>query len=129
MSFARVLPFVMVALVALPVADASAAPSFNCKKAKGLVEKQICGNPEFEPLDRDIASLYTRSLALLAKPDGDALREEQRVWVKERDECEDFIHGDPVIMADVLQCMRQTMSARKERLQAIFDRKQFFPKD
>ena len=129
MSFARVLPFVMVAFVACPIADASAAPSFNCKKAKALVEKQICGNPEFEPLDRDIASLYTRSLAVLTKPDGDALREEQRAWVKERDECEDFIHGDPVIMADVLQCLRKTMSARKERLQAIFERKQFFKKD
>src|ERR1700741_1290308 len=117
MKVARLLAFLLLPLSALPRAAASAAPSFNCKKAKGLVEKQICGNPEFKPLDRDIASLYTRSLALLAKPDGDALREEQRAWMKERDECEDFIHGDPVIMADVLQCMRKTMSARKERLQ------------
>jgi uncharacterized protein len=129
MSFARALPFFLLAFVVLPITEASAAPSFNCKKPQGLVEKQICGNPEFEPLDRDIASLYTRSLAVLGKQDGDSLREEQRAWVKERDECEDFIHGDPVIMADVLQCMRQTMSAHKARLQAILERKQFFKKD
>jgi uncharacterized protein len=126
MSFARLLPIVVLALMSLQTAETSAAPSFNCKKAKGLVEKQICGNPDFEPLDRDIASLYTRSLALLAKPDADALREDQRAWVKERDGCEDFIHGDPVVMADVLACMRKTMSARKEHLQAIVERKQFF---
>jgi uncharacterized protein len=126
MVFARVLALVMLAFVMLAVADASAKPSFNCKKAKGVVEKQICGNPEFEPLDRDIASLYARSLAVLAKQDGDALREEQRAFVKERDECEDFIRGDPPVVTDVLQCMRKTMNARKERLQAILDRKQYF---
>jgi uncharacterized protein YecT (DUF1311 family) len=123
MKVARLLALLV--LAAVPISSASAAPSFNCKKAKALVEKQICGNPEFEPLDRDIASLYARSLTVLTKSDGDALREDQRAWVKERDECEDFIHGDPVIMADVLACMRKTMSARKARLQAIFERKQF----
>jgi len=126
MKVTRLLPVLVLVFATLPIAAASAAPSFNCKKAKGLVEKQICGNPEFEPLDRDIASLYTRSLAVLTKDDGDALRADQRAWVKERDECEDLIHGDPVIMADVLQCMRKTMGARKERLQAILQRKQFF---
>jgi len=49
--------------------------------------------------------------------------------VKERDECEDMIHGDPPIVADVLMCMRKTMDERKARLQAILERKQFFPKD
>jgi len=130
MSFARaLLPFVLLAIVSITTGSASAAPSFNCKKATALVEKQICGNPEFEPLDRDIASLYTRSLAVLAKGDADALRAEQRAWVKERDECEDMIHGDPPIVADVLMCMRKTMDERKARLQAILERKQFFPKD
>jgi uncharacterized protein len=129
MRFAHALAFVVAAVVLTPLTEASAAPSFDCKKAKALVEKQICRNPEFEPLDREIALLYTRGLALLAKSDADALRADQRAWVKERDACEDFIHGDPVIMADVLACMRKTMAARKERLQAIVERKQFFKPD
>src|SRR5579871_3058738 len=124
MSLARALPFALVAFIAFPIAAASAAPSFNCKKASALVEKQICGNSEFEPLDRDIAALYTKSLAVLSKADGDALREEQRAWVKERDGCEDMIRGNPPIVTDVLQCMRETMNARRTRLQAILDRKQ-----
>src|SRR5262249_32320946 len=121
MDFARALPFVVVTIIVVSAGPASAAPSFNCKKATALVEKQICGNPDFEPIDRDIASLYTRSLAVLSKSDSDALRAEQRAWVKERDQCEDMIHGDPPIMADVLQCMRKTMGERKTRLQAIFE--------
>jgi|SRR5581483_6638121 len=129
MSFARALPFCVLAIVSVTASPASAAPSFNCKKAAGLVEKQICGSREFEPLDRDIAELYTRSLAVLGKTDADALREEQRAWVKERDECEDQIRGNPPIVTDVLACMRTTMTARRTRLQAILARKQFFTKD
>jgi uncharacterized protein YecT (DUF1311 family) len=128
MNLARALPCTVLAIV-ITAGAASAAPSFNCKKATALVEKQICGSPEFEPLDRDIASLYARSLALLSKSDGDALREEQRAWVKERDECEDLIRGDPPIGTDVLQCMRKTMQERKARLQSILARKQYFKKD
>ena len=129
MSLARALPFFIIAAACIIISPASAAPSFNCKKAGGLVEKQICGSREFEPLDRDIAELYTRSLAMLGKTDADALREEQRAWVKERDACEDMIRGNPPIVTDVLMCMRKTMRERKTRLQAILDRKQFFPKD
>src|SRR5690348_4580314 len=125
MNFARAPLFAMLAIVVAST-SASAAPSFNCKKATALVEKQICGNPEFEPLDRDIASLYTRSLAVLSKSDADALRADQRAWVKERDECEDMIRGDPPVVTDVLQCMRTTMNERKARLRAIFERKQCF---
>ena len=79
MNFARLLTVAAFAWIGLQTADVSAAPSFNCKKAKGLVEKQICGNPEFEPLDRDIASLYARSAVeqridlLDASLDGDEL--------------------------------------------------------
>ena len=128
MSFARALPLVVLAIIAT-ASPASAAPSINCKKAAGLVEKQICGSREFEPLDRDISELYTRSLTVLGKIDADALREEQRAWVKERDECADMIRGNPPVVTDVLQCMRTTMKARKTRLQAILDRKQFFKPD
>ena len=37
-----------------------------------------------------------------------------------------MIHGDPVIMADVLACIRKLMNERTERLQAISVRKAFF---
>jgi uncharacterized protein len=127
MRFANGLLLASLSLLALSAGhhDAAAA-GFDCKRAKSLVEKQICGVPELSKRDGEIAALYTRTLALLATDDATALREEQRGWVREREECEEKIHGDPVIMADVLACIRTLMSERKERLEAIATRKEFF---
>ena len=105
--------------------DASAA-GFDCKRAKSLVEKQICGVPELSRLDGEVAALYSRTLAALAKDGATSLREEQRGWLREREECEDMVHGDPVVIADVLACIRKLMNARTERLQAVGARKEFF---
>ena len=127
MNFARVLLLAALTSVSVPVADRPAhAAGFDCKRAKSLVEKQICGVPEFSKQDGEIASLYIRTLAALSKDDAGSLRAEQRAWVKEREECEEMIHGDPVVMADVLACVRKVMGERKERLQAILERKQYF---
>ena len=95
------------------------AAGFDCKRAKSLVEKQICGVPELSRRDGEIAALYTKTLAALAQDGAASLREEQRGWLREREECEDMIHGDPVIMADVLACIRKLMNERKERLETI----------
>ena len=102
------------------------AAGFDCKRAKSLVEKQICGVPELSKSDGEVAALYTRTLAVLAKDGAASLREEQRGWLREREECEDMIHGDPVVMADVLACIRRLMNERKERLEAIGARHEFF---
>ena len=102
------------------------AAGFDCKRAKSLVEKQICGVPELSKRDSEVAALYTGTLAVLAKDGAASLREEQRGWLREREECEEMIHGDPVVMADVLACIRRLMDERTERLQAIAARKEFF---
>ena len=104
----------------------AAAAGFDCKRAKSLVEKQICGVPELSKGDGEVAALYTRTLAALAKDGATSLREEQRSWLREREECEDMIHGDPVVMADMLACIRRLMSEHKQRLEAIGARKEFF---
>ena len=120
----------LLAFLSLPVLSAThpsaEAAGFDCKRAKSLVEKQICGVPELSRADGEVAALYARTLAVLAKDGATSLREEQRGWLREREECEEKIHGDPVIMADVLACIRTLMSERKERLEAISVRKEFF---
>ena len=103
-----------------------AAPSFDCKRAASVAEKEICGVPELGDLDRDIAALFTQALAVLSVSDATALRAEQRTWLHDRDDCGDLIHGDPPIMADVFGCMREQMTARAARLRAIVERKQLF---
>jgi len=127
MRFANGLLLASLSVLVLSTAtrDASAA-GFDCKRAKSLVEKQICGVPELSRLDGEVAALYSRTLAALAKDGATSLREEQRGWLRERESCEDMIHGDPVIMADVLACIRKLMGARKERLEAIGARREFF---
>src|SRR3954447_10066812 len=67
----------------------AAAAGFDCKRAKRLVEQQICGVPELSNLDGEVAALYTRTLAALAKDGAASLREEQRGWLREREECEE----------------------------------------
>jgi uncharacterized protein len=106
--------------------DSASAAGFDCKRAKTMVEKEICGGPELSRADGEIAALYARTLAALAKDDAASLRGEQRAWLREREECQEMIHGDPVIMADVLACIRKLMDERKQRLEAILARKQYF---
>jgi uncharacterized protein len=127
MRFANGLLLASLSLLAFSTGHRDAAAAgFDCKRAKSLVEKQICGVPELSRRDGEIAALYGKTLAALAKDGAASLREEQRGWLREREECEDMIHGDPVIMADVLACIRRLMDERKERLEAISARKEFF---
>jgi uncharacterized protein YecT (DUF1311 family) len=112
-------------IFALPL-TAGAAPSFDCRRASSNVEKEICGSAEFSDLDRDIAATYAQALAALNAADADALRAEQRAWLKDRDDCGDLIHGDPPIWADVYVCVRDQLTARAARLHAVLARKQFF---
>ncbi len=124
--------FVLLAAISVAVMvgsaphPAQAAASFDCKRAATIVEKEICGLPAFADLDGDIAATYKQALAALSPADADALRTDQRAWLKERDDCGDLIHGDPPIYADVYACVRDALTARAKRLYAILDRKQFF---
>jgi len=125
-SVAKGLLFASLSLLVLSTNQREAAAAgFDCKRAKSLVEKQICGVPELSKRDGEVAALYARTLVLLARDGATALREEQRGWLREREECEEMIHGDPVVMADVLACIRRLMDEREVRLQAIAARKAF----
>ncbi len=78
----------LVALTAVFSVTASAqGPTFDCAKAKGEVELLICKDPALAALDRELAQVYK---AASAKAQGELvtqLRQEQRGWVKDRDEC------------------------------------------
>jgi uncharacterized protein YecT (DUF1311 family) len=118
--------FVVVLFSDFAAVNAVAAPSFDCRRAATMVEKEICGGPELSTMDREVDALYQRALLTLDKTNGERLKKDQRAWVAERNACEDFIHGDPVIMADVLACSRESMTARSSRLRAIIEHGEFF---
>ena len=107
--------------------SASAAPSFDCKKASSIVEQEICSIAEFSALDSDIAASFKAALAALPPADAEALRADQRAWLKTRDDCGDLIHGDPPIYIDVYACLRDQLKARAARLHTIVSNKAFKP--
>lgn len=69
------------------LAASAQGPSFDCAKAKGQVEQQICADPGLSALDRQLAAVYKAAAAKATGKLGAALRTEQRAWVKGRNDC------------------------------------------
>lgn len=75
----------------LPATAATAAdgPSFDCAKAGSKVEMAICSDWILAGYDRDLAALYGALRAELDDQGKEALKSEQRAWLKgERNACE-----------------------------------------
>lgn len=77
------------AALALPQAAQAQAqgPTFNCAKAQGEVEKQICANPALAALDRQLDAAYKAASAKAKGAPAQTLKAMQRGWVKGRNEC------------------------------------------
>ncbi len=73
-------------LLALACTTAAQAAGFDCAKAASPSEKAICADPYTLKLDRQLASAWTTALAQSRDPK--ALRQDQRQWLKERDDCQ-----------------------------------------
>jgi uncharacterized protein len=63
------------------------AASFDCAKASTKVEHIICDSPEITKLDEELAQNY--KAALQGQLKADAIRQAQKLWVKERNRCVD----------------------------------------
>ena len=100
-------------------------PSFDCSRAATVVEKEICASPEFANLDSRIAALLAQALAIVGARDAEALRGDQRAWLKDRDDCGRRVHGNPPVYADVDVCLRQELNAREGLLRVVVASRQF----
>lgn len=65
-----------------------AAPSFDCAKARGRIEKMICADTQLSTLDRHAADLF--AIAAAQAPADDDVKRAQRSWLRERDACRDL---------------------------------------
>ncbi len=74
-------------LCAAAVAASAQGPAFDCAKAKGQVEQQICASPALAALDRQLDAVYKAATAKATGKLAAALRTEQRSWVKGRNDC------------------------------------------
>ncbi|MFD1559309.1 lysozyme inhibitor LprI family protein [Paraburkholderia silviterrae] len=71
----------------------AAAASFDCSKAASATEKRICASPRLSSLDTQLTALYQKRAA---GADAAAWRDDQRAWLRERDQC-----GDAACLARV----------------------------
>ncbi len=108
-----------------PPAPAPTPPSFDCSRAATVVEKEICANPDFSNLDSRIAALLAQALAIVSVRDAEALRGDQRAWLKDRDDCGGRVHGNPPVYADVDACLRRELNAREGLLRVVVASRQF----
>jgi uncharacterized protein len=73
--------------LAMPAVALAQGPAFNCAKAQGEVEKLICGDAALAALDRQLNSVYMAAAAKATGKLATRLREDQRGWVKGRNDC------------------------------------------
>ena len=73
--------------VALPVTVLAQGPTFDCAKASGEVETLICTDPSLAALDRTLGEVYKVASAKAKGKLATRLREDQRGWVKGRNDC------------------------------------------
>ncbi len=75
------------ALAALP---AFAQPSYDCGKARSAAEKMVCGVPNLQWTDRQLARLYRLALAQSGNARRDVVQS-QRAFIVRRDACGESI--------------------------------------
>jgi len=71
----------------VPVAALAEGPTFNCAKAQGEVEMLICSDASLAALDRKLGGVYKAATAQAKGKLATRLREDQRGWVKGRNDC------------------------------------------
>lgn len=81
-----VLSFIACA-VGLPMVVFAQGPTFSCAKATGEVETLICSDASLAALDRKLDAVYKAAAAKAKGTLATQLREEQRGWVKGRNDC------------------------------------------
>lgn len=86
MNASRRLAFALCS-TSLAMAAAAQGPAFDCAKASGEVEKQVCADATLAALDRQLDSVYKAATAKATGKPATALRAEQRGWVKGRNDC------------------------------------------
>jgi hypothetical protein len=112
------LVFAAILTMAVP-AHAARQASFDCDLAKAPIEKLICGDDEMAGLDRDLGVYYGQLRSSLPEQDADALRGEQRAWLKHRLALCNIPKRGEMTMAEALEsrsCLERIYRARNEEL-------------
>lgn len=113
------------AVLGAPCATLAQGPAFDCARASGQVEKLVCADASLARLDRQLHDAYEAALAQAQGRLKTTLREEQRGWVKGRNECWKA-DGQPTWLtaswteSTVLGCTQAQYRLRTAELQAVW---------
>ncbi|MCK7534414.1 MAG: lysozyme inhibitor LprI family protein [Marinilabiliales bacterium] len=77
----------IVGAAGLPAVAWAEGPAFSCAKAQGEVETLICSDASLAALDRKLDGVYKAASAKAKGTLATRLREEQRGWIKGRNDC------------------------------------------
>ncbi|HFZ8995948.1 TPA: lysozyme inhibitor LprI family protein [Citrobacter freundii] len=88
----------------------ASAASFDCQKAKTADEKAICAHLALNDKDVEMNTKYQFLKGLFAMGRRGALQDDQRSWLKQRQQCK----------ADVA-CLTKAYDERLQQLDAIYD--------
>ncbi len=84
--------------------------SFDCERARTSAEITICGNPKLAALDRALADAFEKARGRASGAARDALVEQQRAWVAERDQ--------RCVYKMIVECVRERYERRLKELGA-----------
>lgn len=107
--------------VVIAAAAANAAPPIACRAAKTEIERAVCGSPEYLAMDREIAALFDRGLAVGEGAARQQLVERQRAFLHKREGCTWAAHHSAHPGVAVDECIRATMEARVAALRRFVD--------
>jgi uncharacterized protein len=119
------IPALLAGAALFPVLAFAAAPTFDCKKAGGEVEKLICSDDALAGLDVALAKVYAAAKAKATGKPAAQLKAEQRGWVKGRNECWKANGQETWITAtwtvnNVRACVEAQYLLRTSELQAVW---------
>ena len=109
----------------LALSAAAEGPTFDCRKAAGEVEKQVCSDASLAALDRQLDTVYKAATAKASQSLIKTLRAEQRGWVKGRNDCWKA-NGQPTWITatwtvdTVRGCIEAQYRLRTSELQAVW---------
>ncbi|HDS1769515.1 hypothetical protein NPS42_25765 [Pseudomonas putida] len=87
------------------IAGSVSAASFDCSKASGFAETEICRDGYLSGVDVVLDRTYKRAVAASSNPEG--LRQSQRQWLQTRNQCQDQ------------KCLDKTLGSRIQELERI----------
>jgi len=79
---------------------AAIRPSFDCAGETGIIERTICADTSLAARDRRLADLYTQLRKRVDSASARALRDAQRVWLRQRNQCRNRGAGIKACLAD-----------------------------